>query len=183
MCGKALPFRYLPEILMALTRHSLVKARNHSPVPCGRPQAFRTSGGGAAKSILVTRSLPRAVLYPLFNLRQTRHHGVTHDLQTLSGNFVQRVVLRVPVVIGGELYYIKRIDARLQEWTMIVVAYIFASIYEVRAVTNLFRRLPDDILQPGRAQVCSSQTQLLITNHVQQDHRLHALQFVLLDQL
>src|SRR2546426_5367465 len=115
MCGKALPFRYLPKTLIALTRHSLVKARNHSAVLSGRPQAFRTSRGGAAKSILTTRSLPRAVLYSLFNLRQTRQHGVTDDLQTLRRNFIQGVVFRVPVVIASELDDVERIDARLQE--------------------------------------------------------------------
>src|SRR2546430_1817120 len=90
--------------------------------------------------------LPRAVLYPLFNLRQARQHHVTDNLQTLRRNLIERVFLCVPVRISAELNDVERIDARAQERFMIVTADTFTRIDKDRLATNLFRVLPDNIL-------------------------------------
>ena len=40
-------------------------------------------------------------------------------------------------------------------------------------VSQLLTGLPDNVLQPQRAQIRSAEAQVLITNHVQKDHRFY----------
>src|ERR1043166_9863848 len=48
--------------------------------------------------------LSRATLDAFFNLRQAGDNRVADDLPTLTRNLIQRIVFRVPLVIGRELY-------------------------------------------------------------------------------
>src|SRR5205807_9653001 len=96
-------------------------------------------------------SLPRSALYPLFNLRQANNDRIADSLQTLRGDFIERVVLCMPGIVSAQLNNIERRNAGAQEWRVIVVAYAFRSIDELLAITDLLRGLPHDVLQPGRA--------------------------------
>ena len=51
-------------------------------------------------------------------------------------------------------------------------------IFKNRSVAQLPCRLPDDIQQPCRAQVVTPEVEVLIADHIEQDHRPHPRQFV-----
>src|SRR2546430_5306624 len=133
------------------------------------------------------RFLSRSALNPLFNLRQACDDCVANDLQTLRRDLVERIFLRMPVgtsrPVRAELNQIDRVDAGFQERAVIVVADSFSVVDELRTITNLFSSLPDDVLQPLSAEIRTTQTQILITNHVEQNHRFHATEFALLHEL
>ena len=52
MCGKALPFRHVLELVLG---SALIRgvAPELSEQFCGRPEAFRTSGGEAAPQVMI----------------------------------------------------------------------------------------------------------------------------------
>ena len=61
---------------------------------------------------IATSCLSAAPCNVINDFRQTREHGVAHNLHTLRGELVDRVVSLVPVRITGELNDIDRVDAR-----------------------------------------------------------------------
>ena len=63
------------------------------------------------------------VLYPLFYFGQTHQHRIADDLKALRRNFIQRVILRMPIRISAELNNIERINSRAQKWGVVVIAY------------------------------------------------------------
>src|SRR5205807_894159 len=66
---------------------------------------------------------------------------------------------------------------------MVVVSHSLRRIDELSAVTDLFRTLPNKILQPSRAEVIATQSEILETHHVKKNHSAHPLQIALLDKL
>jgi hypothetical protein len=49
--------------------------------------------------------------HPVFDLRQARDDRIADNLQALARNLVERIVLGVPFVIGGQLNYVERVDS------------------------------------------------------------------------
>src|SRR6266851_6578692 len=66
---------------------------------------------------------------------------------------------------------------------MIVATNAFGSIYEILSITKIVRGVPDDVLQPAGAHVVTSQLEVLISHHVQQEHRANAGEFIAIAQL
>src|ERR1041384_6176861 len=66
---------------------------------------------------------------------------------------------------------------------MVIVTDSFRVVHELRTITKLFPSLPDDVLQPRGAEIRTTESQILVTDHVEQNHRLHAAEFALLHKL
>jgi hypothetical protein len=66
---------------------------------------------------------------------------------------------------------------------MIVATDAFLAIDEDLVVSELASRLPDDVLQPFRARRIAPKLEVLLTHHVEQDHRTRERHFGVLTQL
>src|SRR6266850_1644377 len=89
----------------------------------------------------------------------------------------------MPVRIRAQLDNVECVEASAQKRSVIVVADTLARIDKLRAVTDLLRRLPNNVLQPGRTHLVAAESQVLISHNVEQDGRLNALQFIPLEKL
>src|SRR5215211_1891821 len=78
----------------------------------------------------------------------------------------------MPVWIRRQLNDIHSIDARTNERFVIVSANAFLTIDKYLFVSELASRLPDNVLKPPYTRRITAQFQVLVTHHVEQDHRL-----------
>ena len=63
---------------------------------------------------------------------------------------------------------------------MIIPTDTFFAVNKDFGVTELATRLPDDVLQPSRAQRIATQLEILVSNHIEQDHCSRIREFVAL---
>src|SRR5215510_7988388 len=95
-------------------------------------------------------SLPRRRLPNLrFNLRQTEQNGVADDLQAAGADLIERVFLRVPVIVLSgratvlEVNDVDRGDSRAEKGHVVVIAHLKRAVWKFLRVAELTSSSPD----------------------------------------
>src|SRR6185369_5361642 len=97
--------------------------------------------------------------------------------------FVERIVSAMPVWIRRQLNDVDRSYTRADKRLVIVATDAFFTIDKHLVVSERASGLPDDVLQPPRARRVAAQLEVLVTHHVEQQHRSRILQLVARAQL
>ncbi len=75
----------------------------------------------------------------------------------------------MPILIAAELNNIEGIDSSSQEGFVVIATHAFRPIDENGFVTQLPPGLPGNVGEPSGAHVVTTQLQVFVTHHVEQD--------------
>ena len=135
-------------------------------------------------SIHTSSGTRRVVTKSLFHLhldfRQTEQDDIANGLQAFCADLIERIFCRVPVAIVFRAFAVFEINdincwnAHAQKRHVIVIADSEGAAGKFLLVAEFLRCAPNGTDQPGRGGLFAWDGQILIANHIQQDHRLDA---------